>query len=313
MAEIQAYSGDMNVALGKTVTASDAWEAGGWSIAAAVDGFGSRHRLVEMPEYLELIARRGILESERDSLAERRAAKLRAVDFGLRYGGGALGVAAGCGWGWMLLRQRIMREKAVAQLRDQIARDLHDDIGSNLGGITLLSEMGNAHSSDPQAREDFRVIKEAADEASASMRDIVWLIGRKSTGLRDQVSKMRQSAQLMLGDREFTITVEPENFRDRRLSLLFRRHALFAYKEALNNIRKHSGAAKVEVGIRLDPTHLTFSIRDDGGGFDPHIAEKAGHGLANLRRRAERLGGSVRIESSPGEGSEVTFSAPLKS
>jgi signal transduction histidine kinase len=313
LAEIQAYAGDANVALGKAVTASDATQEGGWSLAAAVDGYGSRQVLIEMPEYLNLVARRGTLEKERDELSERRQSKLRAVELALGYGGGALGVAAACGWGWMLLRQRIMREKAVAQLRDQIARDLHDDIGSNLGGITLLSEMGNAHSTDPQAREDFRVIKEAADEASASMRDIVWLIGRNSPGLREQISKMRQSAQLMLGDREFTIAVEPENFRDRRLSLLFRRHVLFAYKEALNNIRKHSGASNVEVNIRIDSTHLTFSTRDDGGGFEPRIAEKTGHGLANLRRRADRLGGRVRIESSPGEGSEVTFSAPLKS
>ena len=69
----------------------------------------------------------------------------------------------------------------------------------------------------------------------------------------------------------------------------------------------------VEVGIRLDATHLTFSIRDDGVGFEPQGVKRSGHGLANLRRRAERLGGSVRIESTPGDGSAVTFSAPLKS
>ena len=168
-------------------------------------------------------------------------------------------------------------------------------------------------STDPQAREDFRVIKEAADEASASMRDIVWLIGRSRTGLRDQVAVMRQSVQLILGDREVSLSVEPEPFRDRKLSLLFRRHVLFAFKETLNNIRKHSRATKVEVVIRLDASHLTFIVRDNGAGFDPVAAEETGHGLANLRRRAERLGGTLRIESAPGRGSVVTFSAPLKS
>ena len=313
LSEIQVYSGNENVALGKHVVASDSSEEVGWYPTAVVDGFTSRHRIIELPSYLDLIGRRGELERQADDLARQKEGKIRMAGAALAYGGGGFGLFLVVGWGWAVARQRIMREKAVAQLRDQIARDLHDDIGSNLGGIVLLSEIGNAHSTDPQAREDFRVIKEAADQASASMRDIVWLIGRSSTGLRDQVAVMRQAVQLILGDREVSVSVDPEPFRDRGLGLLFRRHVLFAFKETLNNIRKHSRAAKVEVVIRLDASHLTFTARDNGVGFDPVTAEQSGHGLANLRRRAERLGGTVRIESVPGEGSLVTFSAPLKS
>lgn len=313
LAEIQAYSGDENVALGKVASTSDESDIYGWSASAVVDGYGSESRLVEMPEYLDLIARRGFLEKERDGLMAKRADKLRMFDLAFAYGGGAVVVAAGFAWVWMILRQRNIREKAVGQLRDQIARDLHDDIGSNLGGIVLISEIGNAQSSDPLAREDFRVIKEAADEAAASMRDIVWLTGRNSSGLREFISKMRQSVQLILGDRVAEVTVVPEVVRDRVLSLLFRRHVLYSFKEALNNVRKHSDAKRIEVEIRVDAKHLTFWIRDEGVGFDPRAAEFNGHGLANLRRRAERLGGSVRIESTVGEGSFVTFSAPLKS
>lgn len=313
LSEIQVYSGNENVASGKSVVASDSSKEEGWSPGALVDGFTSQYRIIELPAYLDLIGRRGELEREADDLARRKEVKIRMARSALTYGGGGFGLFLVVGWGWAVARQRIMREKAVAQLRDQIARDLHDDIGSNLGGIVLLSEIGNAHSSDPQAREDFRIIKEAADQASASMRDIVWLIGRGHTGLRDQVAMMRQSVQLILGDREVSLSVSPEPIRDRSLSLLFRRHVLFAFKESLNNIRKHSHAAKVEVGILLDTSCLTFIVRDNGAGFDPVAADHSGHGLANLRRRAERLGGTVRIESTPGEGSVVTFSAPLKS
>lgn len=314
LSEIQVYSGNENVASGKSVVASDSSEEEeGWSPGALVDGFTSRYRIIELPDYLDLIGRRGELEIEAADLARRKEGKIRMAGAALTYGGGGFGLFLVVGWVWAVARQRILREKAVAQLRDQIARDLHDDIGSNLGGIVLLSEIGNAHSTDPQAREDFRVIKEAADQASASMRDIVWLIGRGQTGLRDQLAMMRQSVQLILGDREVSVSVEPEPLRDRILSLLFRRHVLFAFKETLNNIRKHSDAAKVEVVIRIDASCLTFTVRDNGAGFDPVAAEQSGHGLANLRRRAIRLGGTVRIESSPGEGSVVTFSAPLKS
>jgi signal transduction histidine kinase len=313
LAEIQAYAGDENVALGKTVDASD--ETGGvdgWAPAFVTDGFSSRRPLVELPEYLDLIGRRGILERERDSLLQRQQGKLQATGLMVSYGGGGLGIAALLGCGLLLARQRTLRQRAVTELRDQIARDLHDDIGSNLGGIVLLSEIGSRHSDDPRTRADFCAIKEAADETSASMRDIVWLIQRGNTGLRDLVTKMRQATQTMLGDKEISLVVEPAAFRDRQLSLLFRRHVFFAFKETLNNVRRHAGAASVEVRITIGPRRLEFSIRDDGTGFDLHHAVEPGHGLANLMRRAARLHGHCQLESRPGHGTLVTFQAPMK-
>jgi signal transduction histidine kinase len=304
------------VALGKAVTASDAAdlpESSGWLPAALVDGFTSKHRIIEIPEYLDLIERRGLLEREAELLIRKKERKLRMAGQILGYGGVSHTAVLAIGSGWMLMRQRSVRNRAMIQLREQIARDLHDDIGSTLGGIVLLSEIGSGHSADPQSRADFQMIKAAADEASASMRDIVWLVQKGHMGLRDQVTKMRQSAQFILGDKDVYLTVEPSDFRDRGLSLLFRRHVLFSFKEALNNIRKHADATKVEILILIDTTHLTFTVRDDGTGFDPQSAQLPGHGLANLRRRAERLRGTCRIESGPGGGSTITFTAPLKS
>jgi signal transduction histidine kinase len=316
LAEIQAYAGGVNVALGKPVAASDpAGEsaAAGWGPGFLVDGSSSRHRLVEWPEYLDQIERRGALERERDSVLAGLERKVRQTGLVLGYGGGGLGLLAATGVGWLLVRQRTLRRRAVAQLRDQIARDLHDDLGSNLGGIVLLSEMGSRHSVDGQAREDFAAIKEAAEEMAKSMQDIVWLIGRGNTGLRDLTTRLRQAALAILGDKELSVTVEPPEFRDRELSLLFRRHVFFAFKEALNNVRRHAAAAKVEVCITINPAHLAISIRDDGVGFAPAAAPATGHGLANLARRAARLKGTCRVASSPGRGTCVEFQAPLKS
>jgi signal transduction histidine kinase len=314
LAEIQAYAGNENVARGKPVLASDADKLlPGSDPAFATDGFSSRHRLLELPEYLDLIGRRGKLERERNRLLARIEAKIRTTGWVMGYGGGGLALLAVIGSGWVLLRQRTSRRQAMALLRDQIARDLHDDIGSNLGGIVLLSEIGSKQCPDPQSQADFQAIKQAADEASASMHDIVWLIHRGHHGLRDLVTKMRQSARMILGDREVSLDVEPPDFRDRDLSLFFRRHVFFAFKEALNNIRKHAGTCKTEVCIQLDASHLTFIIRDDGIGFDPKTPSLPGHGLSNLKRRAARLKGTCRIESQPGRGSVVTFSAPIKS
>ena len=259
LAEIQAYSGDLNVALGKPVTASDeAASTTGWSPAFATDGFSSRQRLIEIPEHLDLIAMRGKLEHEFRHLAHRREQKLQATGLALGYGGCGLGAAAMLGCVWLLVRQRQIRRQSVALLRDQIARDLHDDMGSNLGGIVLLSEIGSKHSPDPQSRADFQTIKDAADDASTSMRDIVWLIQRGHYGLRDLVTKMRQSTRMILRDKEVSLEVEPPDFKDFNLSLLFRRHVFFSFKEALNNIRRHSDAGNIKVCIRIESSHLSI-------------------------------------------------------
>ena len=317
LAELQAYAGDQNVALGKSVRVKDAADNPGstrWAPQFLVDGFTSRHRLIELPEYLELIERRGKLVKEQSLLEARREHKVRLAATILGGGGGGLGGVALLGWAWMLVRQRAVRRRDVARLREQIARDLHDDIGSNLGGIVLLSEIGSMHSGlDEESRNDFKAIKEAAEQTSEAMQDIVWLVQPGNMGLRELVLKMRRSVGLILGNSALGMVVEPPDFRNRQLSLLFRRHVLFAFKETLNNVRRHAAATRIEVRIEISPTHLTFTVRDDGVGFDLQAVKESGHGLRNLQRRAERIRGTYLMESSPDHGTTTCFKAPLKS
>jgi signal transduction histidine kinase len=124
---------------------------------------------------------------------------------------------------------------------------------------------------------------------------------------------MRQSVERMLGNLAVSVVVEPPEFRSLQLSLLLRRHLFLAFKETLNNVRRHAAATQVEVRISISPTHLAFTVRDDGAGFDPQAAAETGHGLRNLQRRAERLKGTYRLESAPGHGTTSFFKAPLKS
>jgi signal transduction histidine kinase len=270
--------------------------------------------LIELPEYLELIVRRGRLVQEQIMLEARRDQKVRQVVTTLSVGGGSLGGVALFGWAWMLVRHRALRRREALRLREQIARDLHDDIGSNLGGIVLLSEMGSRHIGlGEEARNDFKAIKEAAEETSESMQDIVWLIEPGNMSLRELVLKMRQSVVRMLGDLPVSVVVDPPGFRNRQLSLLFRRHLFLAFKETLNNVRRHAAATRVEVHIAISPSHLAFTVRDDGAGFDPPAVAGSGHGLSNLQRRAQRLKGNYRLESAPGHGTTSYFKAPLKS
>ena len=122
---------------------------------------------------------------------------------------------------------------------------------------------------------------------------------------------MRQSLRAILHQPDVFLEVEPSSFPDRSLSLLFRRNVFLAFKEVLNNVRKHAQARVASVQVVIDAERLRFAVSDNGVGFDPSSVAGTGHGLDNLRRRASRLQGWVKIESDPGKGTTITFEAPF--
>ncbi len=314
LAELQVYDSNRNLALGKPAYAQDQMDKppeAGWAPAYLVDGYTSRHRLIEWPEYLRLMGRRGMLEMEKISLRQQRAN-------GLSLGKKVVNILVAlvmtlilAAWVLGIRRHRVLRRREVEELRQQIARDLHDDIGSNLGGIVLLSEIGSEQSQDPNSRSDFEAIRRAAEDASLAMRDIVWLIQREPVGLKDFVARMRQSLRTILNHPDVSMDVEPSLFQDRPLGLLFRRHVFLAFKEVLNNVRKHAGTRQAKVKVEIGTDRLRFTVRDEGIGFDPEAPGGQGHGLGNLTRRAARVSGTVRIDSALGKGTEVAFEAPF--
>ena len=213
--------------------------------------------------------------------------------------GAALAVLVALG----LYRWRVRRQQQLDRLRLRIARDLHDEIGSNLGGIALL--IGVAEH-DPDAFQRIRAITLQSIEA---LKDLVWMIDPVHDALPDMLLRMRGIADDLLPGklRAFTVTGEAAG---RRAALEVRRNVLPIFKEALHNIIKHARAQHVAVEIVLAERRLTLTIRDDGVGLDP-AAARSGHGLRNMQRRAEDIGGQLTIESQPGAGTVIHLEAPL--
>lgn len=316
LAEIQAYLGGTNVALWRDVKVSDQTSrnaADRWAPKYLVDGCSSTHRMIELPDYIDLIIERGTLERERVQLRGRQEEDIEFALAGVTAGAGTIGGVALFGWIWMIFRQRAVRLRDAEKLRKQIARDLHDDIGSNLAGIVLISEVGgNNEEACPEIRDDFREIHETAEHTSDAMRDIVWLIHAGDATTQDLFMKMRESVGLIVGNLETSIRSSPPSFKSRPIGLQTRRHFFFAFKEALNNVRKHAQATSVEVLFELTPHQVTFEVADNGIGFEPDKVDGSGHGLENFLRRAERVNGQYKIKSIPKQGTTVRFSAPLK-
>lgn len=221
-------------------------------------------------------------------------------------------------------RYRVERLLEMERMRSRIAADLHDDIGSNLSSIALLSEMlqgrlrpdgssleeqRGSETNELEQRQLLR-IERAAEETVSALKDVIWLVDPKHDNLADLTRKMRRVAGELLGGTAYTFGV-PDPFPSRRLDMTFLRNTFLIYKEALHNIAKHARAEHVAIEVAIDQGVLVLRIRDDGTGFRMGEAQGRGHGLKNMRQRAEQAGGRIEIESMPGRGTQITFSARM--
>ena len=222
-----------------------------------------------------------------------------------------LGLAAASAYGWH--RFRLRQFLALERIRRQIALDLHDDIGSRLSEIAILSEVVK-RGADPAAVPLLEQTAQLARGMRESMSDIVWAVDPRKDRLGDLVQRMRQASFNLLGAAGVQIDLTApagETLDPIMLAPDRRRHLLLMYKETLTNIARHARAGRVRVVITLEHGDLIQQIEDDGIGFDPD-APSEGHGLRSLRQRALELGGEVTIHSAPGAGTRVRVRVPLR-
>ncbi len=207
-------------------------------------------------------------------------------------------------------RLRLSRLRQLARLRGRIAGDLHDEIGSNLGGIILLSELAQqATALPPDARASLQEINATAQRTACAMRDIVWFLNPDFDTLADMVARMREFATTLLSGVACEFAA-PDLALTPTLTLEFRRNVFFAFKEILHNIVKHAEASRVSIRIEVRGRQFTLRVHDNGHGFDLAQAT-SGHGLRSLRRRAAELGGQLTAESGPGKGTTIVLTVML--
>ena len=220
---------------------------------------------------------------------------------------GLLLVAAGV-TAWQL---RMAHVNAMARVRSRIASDLHDDVGSQLAGIALLSELVAGNASLPSTESNrLTIIGNTARELVSSVRDISWLAHPAHDQIQDLSDRMHEAAHALLGNRIWHMDAH-ETQGKRRLSPHARRHVFLIYKEALNNIGRHAGTqAEVTITLRTRGALLLLSVSDTGSGFQTKVTG-TGQGLRNMSDRAQEAGGQLEIRSAPGEGTTISLEVPL--
>jgi len=201
----------------------------------------------------------------------------------------------------------------VAEEKSRIARDLHDDLGSSLTEIGLQANLAQrTHLSAGQMTEQFGLIADKTRAMVSALDVIVWTVDPEENTLQATADYLGGYAEEFLAasglDRRLHIPVElPPVTVDGHT-----RHGLFlAVKEALNNIVRHARATTVEFSIAAPAGVLHIAITDNGVGFDAATGP-AGHGVENLQKRLEALGGKCQIQSQPGSGTTVRLALPIK-
>ena len=209
-----------------------------------------------------------------------------------------------------LYRYRLEHLLAVERVRARIATDLHDDIGSTLSQISILSEVASRGLNQQQAGS-LQEIANLSRESVGSMSDIVWAIDPEQDRLEQLARRMRRFASdLSLGNGVQIRVSAPLEDQDLQIGSDVRRQLFLIFKESLHNAIRHSAGKHVDVNLGVQNGQLTLSIQDDGRGFDPKTAA-LGRGLISIEQRACVLHGKAEITSAPGQGTMIRVEIPL--
>lgn len=214
--------------------------------------------------------------------------------------------------GWKLFQYRIAQVKKLERMRNNISQNLHDDIGASLSNIGILNELArrNMNEQKDKATEYLDRAAEDIQHISETLGDIVWNINPLFDNINNLFIRMKRYAADMAEGKNIHCEFEMPEDADLNLPMDKRRDFYLLYKEAINNMVKHSAAQHAWISIRLSASLLQLVIKDNGKGFDESLL-KEGNGLSNMRQRALQLNGKLKIDSLPDKGTSLQFSMPV--
>ena len=215
---------------------------------------------------------------------------------------------AATSFAWLLYRYRRRQMDRSRQIRSEISRNLHDEVGANLTNISLSSLLARKQLHNEAAvNQLLERIYQDSQQVSESMRDIVWSINPDIDTLGEALPRMLHYASGLLEAKgiELEAVVEPE-VEQLKLDMQQRRDIYLIFKEAVNNMARHSFATKAWIRFLLDRHALMMTIHDNGSGFDT-LTTNLQNGLKNMRERAHRHQWRLNIRSGPVYGTTITL------
>lgn len=209
----------------------------------------------------------------------------------------------------VIYRIRAAKKEAVAKIREKISRDLHDDMGSNVSTINILSNVAkNELSKQDQGirvKEVLEKISNISSQVMESMDEIVWSLNPHHDSFEELIARMRVLGTHLLEDQgtnfEFQVTGDPATFE---LGIERRSDLYLIYKEAITNILKYAKCKNVYVTLSINEAGVRLMVTDDGVGFKPEN-KSDGNGLQNMKKRSQNLKAKLKIESQLNKGTRI--------
>lgn len=211
-----------------------------------------------------------------------------------------------------IIRIRRLRQETEIRLRNQIAKDLHDDIGSTLSGIKIFSVIASGMSGDHQELSALlQQIRDKSDLMMQSMSDIVWSINPAHDSLQDMMIRLKQYMAEVLESQDVEVHFSaPADSKSLKIDLRHRKEMYLAFKEIINNAAKYAACTNFYFEIRKEKGHILALIRDDGRGMETDH-EHSGNGLKNIESRILQTGGQITRNSAPGTGVKYEIRIPI--
>jgi signal transduction histidine kinase len=215
-----------------------------------------------------------------------------------------------------LYRYRLAQVMKLQTVRNRIASDLHDEIGSTLSSISLSSTIIQSKLDKPhtEVTKLLQQVSNNTDSMMEALSDIVWAINTRNDRFDNVVNRMRAFAIEILESCNMSIQFDvSEDIMDVHLDMQQRKNLYLIFKEAVNNIAKYSACKNVYINIsRQGNKTFVLNIKDDGKGFRiPNLGEEqkslSGNGIRNMNKRADELSGQIIIHSSHGNGTTVNL------
>ena len=214
---------------------------------------------------------------------------------------------------YLVYQNRVRQIKRIFSLRNKISQDLHDDVGASLSSIQIYSAVAEKEMqhNPSKAKEIVQQINQNSRQVMENMSDIVWAIHTAPKEGETLAGRIKNYGYDLLSQKNIECKYMIDASAEKKLQKPdARKNVLLIVKEALNNIAKYSEASQAQVQVRLEHPDLFISVSDNGKGFE--ISEvHGGHGLYNMKQRAEALGGSFSAKSSREEGTVLQCRIPL--
>jgi len=206
----------------------------------------------------------------------------------------------------LLYKYRINQLLKIERLRVKLASDLHDDIGATLSKISMQADIVKYGIDKNNTEKNLSRISELSNQAIGTMRDIVWSIDARNDEFKNIIIKMKDESYSILRSKNIAVSFEHSTVKlDIKLAFEIRQNLYLIFKEAINNIYKHSNATEVNVKLLQESGFLTMEIWDNGSSFVVKN-EHSGQGTKNMKMRVEKIGGNFSNEIQ--NGYKVVFS-----